>query len=255
MLRARLPRAALLGAAAAASVSGPREKPPIYPAEDPQIVLVDTPTELERRIGVARRAVTNTYFQGHSHVQGWVSRWIGVEHAVENRVKSLIPPDEPLTPGLLYVGVATLTGSVVSRNRNIALRLTLPPTLFLLSLNYLLPKTSSNIGAYVSQLEHKYTPALARTQDTAIAHSAMTWERAKDAYARGRSKVGSGVKCAVGQVQDATGLKLREAMGWGENVVKEAEVKGGEVAKAVEKGVEEAKKVVDEKVENAKRFV
>jgi len=33
------------------------------------------------------------------------------------QIKDIIPKDEPMTPGLLYVGVATLTGSVIGRNR------------------------------------------------------------------------------------------------------------------------------------------
>lgn len=32
-------------------------------------------------------------------------------------VKSVIPKDEALTPGILYVGVAGLAGSVLARNR------------------------------------------------------------------------------------------------------------------------------------------
>ena len=32
------------------------------------------------------------------------------------KVDSLIPKDEELTPGLLYVLVATLTGSIIARN-------------------------------------------------------------------------------------------------------------------------------------------
>ena len=33
------------------------------------------------------------------------------------RVKSLISPEEPITPGILYVGVAALSGSVFARGR------------------------------------------------------------------------------------------------------------------------------------------
>lgn len=46
-------------------------------------MLQETPSELERQIGVARRAVTGVYLKGYQEVQGVVSKWIGVEQAVE----------------------------------------------------------------------------------------------------------------------------------------------------------------------------
>jgi len=75
----------------------------------------------------------------HARVQGVLSRWIGIEHAVESapnfptshtdllvlsdRIKSIITPTEPLTPGILYVGIATLTGSIITRSRGLTVRL------------------------------------------------------------------------------------------------------------------------------------
>lgn len=46
-------------------------------------MLQETPSELETQIGVARRAVTGVYSDAYSSVQGVISKWIGVEHAVE----------------------------------------------------------------------------------------------------------------------------------------------------------------------------
>jgi organizing structure protein 2 len=60
-----------------------------------------------------------------------VSSWVNFERKVEREfngltvawltftgeVKSVLPKDEPLTPGILYVGVAGLAGSVFARNR------------------------------------------------------------------------------------------------------------------------------------------
>ena len=52
-------------------------------------MLEETPSELERQIGIARRAVVDVYLKGHKEVQGVVSKWIGVEQAVERA--SLMP--------------------------------------------------------------------------------------------------------------------------------------------------------------------
>lgn len=60
-----------------------REKLSIYPQPEQHLVLVDTPSELERQIGFAREAVTQKYRDSFAFVHGWVSKWIDVEHAVE----------------------------------------------------------------------------------------------------------------------------------------------------------------------------
>jgi organizing structure protein 2 len=72
---------------------------------------------------------------------------------------------------VLYVGVASLTGSILARNRSIFSRVLLPPALFYLSFKYFLPKTTQNVSAYAGSLEEKHFPALAQKHAVAIAHS------------------------------------------------------------------------------------
>jgi len=188
------------------------------------------------------------YLKAHHEVQGVVSKWIGVEQAVERRVKSILVPEEPLTPGLLYVGVSALTGSILARNRSIFMRFALPPTLLLLSFDHFLPKTYHNLSSYFGSLEDKYLPAVAEKHDIAKAHTAMTWERIRDATKDGRATLGGGVENAVHKAQGATGLKLTEALGWGKGVSDKALVAAKEIveqAKEVEQRVEH---VVEEKL-------
>ncbi|KAI0001163.1 apolipo protein O-domain-containing protein [Russula vinacea] len=173
----------------------------------------DTPSVLESRIGVARRAVEGVARDVHGRVHGAVSEWIGIEHAVERRVKALIAPGEPLTPAMLYVGVASLSGSILARNRSVLTRVMLPPAFFLLSFNYFLPKTSHNVSDYAGSLEEAHFPALAQKHAVAIAHTQMTWERARAAGVSGRDWLQSGLGGAARRVQDLTGLKVLEALG------------------------------------------
>lgn len=174
---------------------------------------------------------------------------------IPDRIKSFKAPEENLTPGVLYVGVATLSGSILARSRGLPSRLFLPPALFLLSLNHFLPRTSSNIGEYISSLEHTYAPRAAQFTDTAVAHSIMTWEMAKDKANDSRKTAESAIIRAVGSIQDATGLKLREALG----ATQGAEAQGKEVIKAAEEKAKEAlvktEAAVEKKVEEVKRLV
>ncbi|KAK1225209.1 hypothetical protein PQX77_011889 [Marasmius sp. AFHP31] len=263
--RFRLPRGpasrSFLLAAGAAVVLSPREqeKLPIYSQAESDIVLQEVPSELERQIGVGRRHLFSTYRETHSQVQGVVSKWIGVEHAVENRVKALISPEESLTPGVLYVGVATLTGSIITRSRALPIRLFFPPALFALSLNHFLPKTTNNLTEYFGSLERTYFPTFAEKHAIARAHSAMTWERIKEATASGRESLNKGVESGLEKIQDATGLKLKESLGWGKEVegrvaevVNAAEVKVVEAKAIAEKKVEEVKVVIEKKAEEVK---
>ncbi|TFY56832.1 hypothetical protein EVG20_g8772, partial [Dentipellis fragilis] len=190
------PRRTLLTAAAAVAVSLPdsaREKLPIYPAPEQDIIVVETPTELERQIGHARRAATRVLNDTHAQVQGVIGKWIGIEQAVESRVKSLIAPDEPLTPGILYAGIAALSGSVLARTRGLPLRVLVPPTLFVLAAQQFIPKTSHNVATYAGELEERYTPGLAEKHAIGRAHFAMTVARAQEAWEQGRAHAGETV--------------------------------------------------------------
>ena len=233
-------------------------------------MLQETPTELERQIGVARRAVAGVYLKAHHEVQGVVSKWIGVEQAVERapldcciprvplthlcfswflgRVKSILVPEEPLTPGVLYVGVSALTGSILARNRSIFMRFALPPTLLLLSFDHFLPKTYHNLSSYLGSLEDKYLPAVAEKHDVAKAHTAMTWERIMDATRDGRATLGGGVESVVHKAQDTTGLKFTEALGWGKGVSDKALVAAKEIVEQAKEVEQKVEHVVEEKL-------
>jgi MICOS complex subunit MIC26 len=131
------------------------------------------------------------------------------------RIKSLASPSESLTPGILYVGVATLSGSIVARNRALATRLLLPSTLFIASMHHFLPKTTHNVSAYLNSLEAEYFPTLAEKHRIGREHTQMTLERIKDWTKNGRERFNQSVESFVNRVQDFTELKIREGLGWG----------------------------------------
>lgn len=126
---AALPRATGLAAAsiagaAALSAGAPRRVyaeeavgSPLYASPKPTVTLVPVETELQAQVGRVRRHVESATAATRDSLFAWVSRWVDFEHTVERRVKSLVPAQEPVVPGLLYVGVATLAGSIFGRYR------------------------------------------------------------------------------------------------------------------------------------------
>jgi len=185
-----------------------KEKLSIYPKPDPEIQLVPTESELADHIGVAREFATEKYVEVRGAVQSTLDKWISVEHAVERQVKELIPKDEPMTPGLLYVGVATLTGSVIGRRRSLPIRLLLPPIFFAASLSYFLPKTATNVSDYLSSLETKYAPGVAARHTEINKSISDSYSNAVKTYSKAKVTATDSVLQARRQIEQQTGLKV-----------------------------------------------
>lgn len=225
--------------AAAVAIAGPvyadelkekkpvvKEKLSIYPKPDAEILLVETHSHLATHIGIVREHATAAYSEGQATVQSAVDKWIGVEHAVEKQVKELIPEDEPMTPGLLYVGVATLTASVIGRRRSLPVRLVLPPVFFAASLAYFLPKTSHNVSSYLTSLEQTYFPGFAAQHAAVNKNVSESVSSTLKSYAKARHAASDGIRQARQQLEQHTGLKVAGVEDAVDGKLKETEAKG-----------------------------
>jgi len=191
-----------------ASGSSSSRRLSIYPEPEPEIVLVETHNELERQIGSVRVKATGVYNNAQVQVQSAISKWIGVEEAVEHRVKSIIPKDEAFTPGILYIGVAALAGSIFARSRTLPVRVLLPPTLFILAFPQFLPKTSANLRGYFGSLEDTYTPSIAAQHDALKKSLHDAFVQAWKSYEKASSSTKEGVQSTLTKVEEWSGLKL-----------------------------------------------
>ncbi|KAG9080014.1 hypothetical protein FRC06_007182 [Ceratobasidium sp. 370] len=153
----------------------------IYAPPEPEVLLVPTESQLVDTIGRAPR------------------------------IKSLLSPEEPVTPGILYVGVAALSGSVFARGRSLPTRLLLPPALFVGSLNYFLPKTTHNVNAYLTGLERAHFPAVADQHEAASRALRDAVHSMRAQYTSMRGGVSHLVEDSVDGLESTTGLKLRDA--------------------------------------------
>lgn len=68
------------------------------------------------------------------------------------------------------VGISTLFGSILTRNRLFPLRIITPPTFLVASTAYFLPKHFDNITSYTAALEKSHTPGLYKAQ-VQLAHN------------------------------------------------------------------------------------
>ena len=153
-------------------------------------------------------------------------------------MKSIIPVDESLTPDALYVGVATLTASVLARNRSFLLRLSLPPVFFFISMKQFLPKTTHNLSSYLSSLERAHAPAFADAHEQLNQTVVSTSVAAREAWVNARSRAKGSVEYTVTELQNKTGLKLREVLGWSQDAVGKVEVEAKDVASNVNNKVD-----------------
>ena len=125
-----------------------------------------------------------------------------LEQSFTSTIASLAPAPqtgEKLIPGSLYVLVAAMTGSIVSRNRNVVLR-GLVPTLVGIGAGWIvIPYTMRNVSDLVWKYEQRF-PAVADGHLRARAGIEKAWRMAKVHSQQAVNVVDE----KVGSVRDAT---------------------------------------------------
>ena len=109
-------------------------------------------------------------------------------------------------------------------------------------MNQFLPKTTHNLSSYFSSLEQAHTPALADAHEQLNQTVISTSVAAQDAWVNARNRTVGGVERTVTELQDKTGLKLREVLGWSQGAVGRVEAEAKDVANSVNKKVDDLKK-------------
>lgn len=136
-----------------------------------------------------------------------MTRTLQLEHSFTSTIASLAPPkesNEKVVPGLLYVLVASMAGSIVTRNRNILLRASVPVAVGIGTAYAVLPLTMRNVGDLVWEYERRF-PVVAenhvrvkdrvsRFVETGVAHSKMGVAMLEDKIGDVRAAVEEWVK-------------------------------------------------------------
>ncbi|OAP56345.1 hypothetical protein AYL99_09524 [Fonsecaea erecta] len=98
-----------------------------------------------------------------------------------NTIASLAPAPETgeqLLPGAIYVLVATLTGSIVTRNRGIFLRTTFPLAVGIAAGWYLIPVTMRNTSDLIWEYEKK-VPVISETHAQISGFAKEAWKQTR----------------------------------------------------------------------------
>ncbi|KAI0842873.1 apolipo protein O-domain-containing protein [Hypoxylon sp. FL0890] len=119
-----------------------------------------TPTDrLAVEIGKARLFLYRYASATEDAVNGAIDRAFNLERSFTETIASLAPPresGEKLMPGLVYVLVASMAGSIISRNRNILLRASVPVAFGVGAGWLLIPVTMTNVSNLLWQYERKF---------------------------------------------------------------------------------------------------
>jgi MICOS complex subunit MIC26 len=123
-----------------------------------------TPTDrLAIQIGKSRLFLHGHVAAAENKVNEFMDSVLHLEESFTSTIASLAPPPqsgEKLMPGSLYVLVAAMTGSIVSRNRNILLRATVPLAVGIGAGWVVLPVTMRNVSDLLWKYEQRF-PAIA----------------------------------------------------------------------------------------------
>lgn len=165
-----------------------------------------TPTDrLAVQLGHARMALYHQAVRSERALDSALTQTLRLEHSFTSTIRSLAPPatsGEKVFPGALYVLVAAMAGSIVTRNRNILLRASVPVAVGVTAANVVLPITSRNVGDLIWKYEQRY-PVLAD------AHL-QTRERITWFVETGKAHLGM----TVGMVEEKLGETKEGLEGW-----------------------------------------
>ncbi|KAL8909499.1 MAG: hypothetical protein Q9207_000179 [Kuettlingeria erythrocarpa] len=142
-----------------------------------------TPTDrLASQIRRARLTIHDYTSAGETRFNNFMSTLLTQERSFTSTIASLAPPPESherIMPGALYVLVAAMSGSIMTRNRNIMLRATVPFAVGVGAAWAVLPITTRNVADLVWKYEEK-VPLIAENHWRIRGATIQGWKEIKE---------------------------------------------------------------------------
>jgi organizing structure protein 2 len=145
---------------------GERQPSAGSPASPGDAAKARGPTPTDRLAAEIRRVRLFLYRRAcaaEDAVNAGMDRVFDLEQSFTSTIESLAPPRESgerLMPGLIYVLVAAMAGSIVTRNRNLVLRAATPLAFGVSAAWVVIPITMGNVSQLIWKYEQRF-PALA----------------------------------------------------------------------------------------------
>ena len=131
-------------------------------------VSVRSPRPIEKFFKSARESVSDVVSSVQSEVNSGYTKLNQSEQAIASTVSKLHNKSEDLLPNSLYIAIATLSGTIIGRQRSIIGKVLYPLVLGTVSFRYFLPQTFKNTTGFIWDLEQKNLPQLAQSQQLAL---------------------------------------------------------------------------------------
>lgn len=144
---------------------------PIFSSETttmarPTRTSTPSPTDrLAAQIGKTRMFLYAHVAAAENKINNTMTKALDLENSFTSTIASLAPPKESgekLMPGSIYVLVAAMTGSIITRNRNVLLRTSVPALIGIGAGWVVLPITMNNVSNLLWKYEQKF-PVVADT--------------------------------------------------------------------------------------------
>ncbi|KAI9823570.1 MAG: hypothetical protein M1832_002351 [Thelocarpon impressellum] len=141
-----------------------------------------TPTDhLAQQIRRGRLYLHGQAVRAEDTVNAYLTSALDLEHSFTSTIVSLAPPRESgerLMPGAIYVLVAAMAGSIISRNRNVVLRAAVPAAMGLGAAWVVLPLTMRNVGDLAWRYEQR-VPVVAENHLRVRGAAEQAWRTAR----------------------------------------------------------------------------
>lgn len=170
-------------------------------------VTVRTSDALEQTISKGRTWLHGKAEAGQKAADNAFEKYLNAERNVTSTIAEIKSDDEDLLPGAIYVLVSTLSGSILTRNRNFLFRGIAPIAFGAAAFAYFLPQTYENTGKLIWRFEQK-APALVEVHTQTLKHVDCLKNDVAWAVNGGKEALETGVHNARQFVADSTGLQI-----------------------------------------------
>ncbi|CAH7685282.1 apolipo protein O-domain-containing protein [Phakopsora pachyrhizi] len=184
------------------------KKLPIYDQEAKEILVLKTELPLQEQVRVLRNHVESLRKSFDQRTGSIISSGFEIERKVATTLSNLIDRRETNSNSILWVGIGTISGSILARNRSFPIRFLSPLTLFLISCNSLLPQTTQNFKRYLFNLQDRHFPQSSIFRDDLIRSSEETIRKFKEIRSKAFERTNRLVAESGEGLEKISGLKI-----------------------------------------------